>query len=358
MGLHYAYHKVDTCVTRIPLTRLPRRFTLIFDGLFFIFVHQKAKDETDMAKAIASVVCDHIRAIKQAAPWCVFQSVFLLDGKSPHAKKHTQSKRTYCDKNLDLVKQLLREDLTSEGIQMLQLTIGEAEAEAMHQRTGPVVIVTNDSDMFHLGYGYPMKDENDRVIFAKKNFAEIYDFSKPLINLDRTVFKVLLFCTGTDFSASVITRSMFGYILDHMNVLEQLRLPPDPSPLCLVRLLVLFCHLACIKTQPFTKGCFFPRKRMNGSMDLNGYVDILQWCLSYSNQGAKCVRYRDQIPFIELELVPTLCKLFHIEPCSTQALKQKLISFSTHALVAQINQEDSSVSNNSTCPIPKPEGLG
>lgn len=344
MGLHYAFHLVDQCTKTVSISDLPKRFTLVFDGLLFIYSTQNEACELEMADKVVLVIMEHIQLLHRHAPFSNFTTVFLLDGKSPHAKKHTQSKRNYPNKNIEMVKARLADILPIRGVQVLQLAAGEAECEALHQRpSGPIVIVTNDSDMFHLGYRYDMRNPNDKVFYAKRKFETIYDFSQPTINVDKTVFKILLFCCGTDFSASIITRSMFGDIMAHKNVLEELKLPPDPSKEKYLDLIILFCHLACIKTQVYKRNsskCYFPRKRTNPSTNLNAYIDILQWCLSYSNQGVRTIKYKEQLPYVELDLVSTLGNIFQLEPCNEQTLKDKLISFSTHALVAKVNAQE------------------
>lgn len=344
-------------MTQVSLANLPAGFTLIFDGLFFIYSSQGESCELEMADRVVAQVCEHIHLVRRGAPHARFSSIFLLDGQSPYAKKHTQSKRTYNkSKNMEVVKQRVLSILPNRGVRVVQLDVGEAEAEALHQRQGPVVIVTNDSDMFHLGYRYDRRNESDRVFYAKRRFETIYDFSQPLFRLDRTLFKILLICCGTDFSSSIITRTMFEDIMAHMSVLEQITLPSNPSNAQLLDLIVFFCHLANIKTKPYEsrQACYFPKRKGNSTTNLEAYLDIVRWCLEYSNQGAQYPKYCEQFGYVELDLVTALCDHLQLPTCSTQTLRSRLLSYNTHALVAALNH--SSASSDCTNDTLKVEG--
>lgn len=344
MGLQYAYQVVDQTVATTSLETLPPRFTLVFDGLFFIYSCQSGTCELEVADRVVDIVKQHMHEVAKRAPHVRFATVFMLDGKAPLAKRHTQSKRSYPNLNMGQIKQRLREQMPHRGIQILELTEGEAEAEAMHQRKGPVVIVTNDSDMFHLAYRYPMRDARDQVIYAKRNFKALYDFSKPKIHVDRQIFKLLLFACGSDYSSSIVTRTMFQAIVSQHQVLELVR-PVGPLDRGQVFTAILLFFKLAIEAPGST--CVLPRRKSgapNTETDhLGAYIEILQWCVGYSNQGVQFAKYKAQLPYVELDIVAILCAKLQVpEPWTNANLKQRLTSLNTNALVQSLNAEPAS----------------
>lgn len=348
MGLKYAYHGIDSFVPIISFEHdfFKKHYTVIFDGLFFIYSSYSAEmTMEDFLEKILNTIEWHLRRLIAIAPNNMrnFDAIFMLDGKSPSAKKWTQSHRKYIDMNVSQIKFQLKTILeSSKGIKFEILDVGEVECEAFHQFKSPRLILTNDTDMFHIAYNYPKENENDIAIYATKNFNKIYDFSATLQTIDRNLMKFILFCSGTDYSDSLFTKTMYSKIIEHALTLKELKLPPiELFDIELLHLLAKLCIRLSFMPTLSTMATYLPKNR-DGNDDLGKYFDNILWGIRYSNYGVRYIEFNSNFEYQKINGLRCIAKLFDIE-CNQHLIRKQICSRDLNALVKMVNLKSASL---------------
>ncbi|UVT30816.1 FEN-1 [Penaeus vannamei nudivirus] len=158
-----------------------------------------------------------------------------FDGKRPAAKMATVKKRLrefkckmedgeeiYLEKKISLdVKEAtfhLCNILNTHNYLMCNLEIGESEHEMITHRNVnfPSIILTDDSDAFHIAYGYEDMTCNDYIFICTRKLQQMYNIHKlqKELRMPKAAFALLCFLRGSDFTTSTFTSTMVNVILE------------------------------------------------------------------------------------------------------------------------------------------------
>jgi hypothetical protein len=90
--------------------------------------------------------------------------------------------------------------------------VGEAEDHIYknRDRTRMSVLYTKDTDLYAIAYGHVPETLNDQVFFINGTNSNVYDMSNFTCDLDRSVFRLILTLSGTDFNSGIFTESMLS----------------------------------------------------------------------------------------------------------------------------------------------------
>ena len=93
---------------------------------------------------------------------------------------------------------------------MKNLILGESENESFQRRdvNHPTLILTEDSDIFHIAYNYIKQSECDIVFIGTKYLKVLYDMSNLNFEMPRLAFLILMMLKGSDFTDKIFTDSM------------------------------------------------------------------------------------------------------------------------------------------------------
>lgn len=152
-----------------------------------------------------------------------------FDGTRPGLKSYTSEKRISKsnDTNKKSVGKLkinkidIQNYLTSVltkyiQIEIKQLYIGEGEHETFirRDRSLPSIILTDDSDIYHIAYGYEQETCND-LVFMCTTDLKVINLSKlkDAFKMPRYAFVLLMMLRGSDYTNSLFTLTMVNGVI-------------------------------------------------------------------------------------------------------------------------------------------------
>ncbi|UOT91777.1 FEN-1 [Aratus pisonii nudivirus] len=145
----------------------------------------------------------------------------FFDGVKPKSKQKTMQIRNDKKQNKDelfKIKNLIIKMFNDQKYVMCNLVLGEAEHDMFTFRNTirPSIMLTDDSDVFHIAYNYNSRTFNDYTFIATKhlNFTcNLQNLVKKLNNVPKLIFVLLCALKGSDFTCHTFTTSMFKVIL-------------------------------------------------------------------------------------------------------------------------------------------------
>lgn len=202
------------------------------DGSFFLytgFINENmgpnGKYQPELvAKTVSDVIHSNITKIKQMVP--VGTVYIYFDGQKPFSKQKTMNLRRLkrpLYTNMTEIKNCIIESLNAHNYIMNNLVLGEAEHEMFNNRDKkrPSIMLTDDSDIFHITYDYETKTYNDYVFVATKGLkftCNLNDLKSNFNNIPKSVFTLLCGLKGSDFTHDTITNSMLRIIISELQI--------------------------------------------------------------------------------------------------------------------------------------------
>lgn len=160
--------------------------------------------------------------------------IFYVDGLKPALKKHTMTTRkikSLFSPKLAIVKlsKLLHKNMPN--VEVVRLLRGEAEHEFFRCRdtTRANILVTEDTDLYHIAYGYTKQSVYDNCYMYKRkqdDYLDLYLF-KSLLNMPKLLFSILLFMKGSDFTEPLLTDTMVKCMLSLYKPSNMQQYPPE-----------------------------------------------------------------------------------------------------------------------------------
>lgn len=205
----------------------PVKVNVYVDGSFYIYLgcstfnmnqDSKSYSSRKVAESAATIIYNNVCKIKKIRD--VANVIVFFDGKRPRPKLKTSKKRiasksiqlNVCESIYHLCK-----ILNSHNYIIYNLTIGESEHEIVIHRdvSLPSIILTDDSDIFHIAYDYEDMTCNDYIFVCSKNLATTYDlYSLPkIMKMPKMLFSLLCILRGCDFTKSTFTTTMMMAII-------------------------------------------------------------------------------------------------------------------------------------------------
>ena len=168
---------------------------------------------------------------------CMFRVnkyIFYVDGLKPALKKHTMTNRkikSLFSPKLAIVKlsKLLHENMPN--VQVVRLLRGEAEHEFFRCRdtSRATILITEDTDLYHIAYGYTKQSVYDNCYMYKRKQDEYLDLTlfKSLLNMPKLLFAMIMFLKGSDFTEPLFTDTMGKCILSLYKPSNMQQYPPE-----------------------------------------------------------------------------------------------------------------------------------
>ena len=185
-------------------------------------------DEYLVAQTAFEILNSHILYLYKT--FNINKIVCYIDGLRPNMKMFTSYNRTK-PINIQLALKYLCESINDnlKEIELKNLIIGESENECFRRRdvNFPTLILTEDSDAFHICYKYTKQSDHDLVFIANKYFKVLYDMSNLNFNMPRLAFLILMMLKGSDFTDKIFTDTMveaIGKVWMQSNINTKFRL--------------------------------------------------------------------------------------------------------------------------------------
>ncbi|CAD6222446.1 GSCOCT00014060001.2-RA-CDS [Cotesia congregata] len=232
-----------------------------------------------------------------------------FDGTPPAYKKNSQNYRPRLARAIESWgRELMFND---KRIQVVRLQHGEAESECFFQRNGKLasIIITNDTDIYHIVYRYQRLTVNDNVYFYIIDKKELFDASLFETILNKNAFKLLIFLRGSDYNDPLFTPQMVKSILDLINSKKNFNIDDNRYFKIINKINDIMTHLTphninkCIcyfiLLLGFIKNrsdeVLFEWPRFNENFILKEYYKLLMWMINYSNIGRNIRDYNDKV---------------------------------------------------------------
>lgn len=375
MGINQA-NKILNCplaLSRVSLSQLCLKssmlgnyqFTVCFDFNIILFsgVDKTVASSTLQPQLASSYVAE--KAFKKCTKLIQilqhFLSIknifFFIDGKRPTAKDISHQQRALVTLPFDrsLASRLLKGMLDAESknddrIVVNQLPYGEAEHECFRSRLPdqPTIIISSDTDVYHIAYDYKKKCSIDDIfMLPMSELSKSYSsWNLRLIDLHllaqrvkipSTVFRVMLFLSGSDFSTPVFTITMQQALLDafsdkkiyknckiiqDLEVLNNCVSSQDTIDATLVEKIIFNLLLILFDYKTTHNGSFaWPNCReaiviptaskrflnsMLDSKDLVNYTNTIVWCVKYSYCGSTDLKVYFDDSIVKSKIQPFL----------------------------------------------------
>ncbi len=214
-------------------TKRKEPINIYVDGHFYLFsgclpdnidrINTGTYNSTLVAASAASVIYSNINKISK---YRTINDVFVyFDGKRPSAKKYTSNKRVMSKRiplNVkDAISKLCRL-LNEYNFINNNLLIGESEHEIVLRRDTsiPSMILTDDSDIFHIAYRYETNTMEDQLFIGNKqlnNITDVYKM-KDYLKMPKMIFALLCMLRGSDYTKPTFTTSMVNAIIKEYRV--------------------------------------------------------------------------------------------------------------------------------------------
>ncbi|UVX94872.1 FEN-1 [Callinectes sapidus nudivirus] len=202
---------------------------LYFDGTFFMFsglIQQNLNFEgtSYISQKVAETACTIIynKVTKFAKNKRINEVHIFFDGIRPTSKKKTMALRKMKNspnKNIPEIINHMIYILNDHNYIITNLVIGESEHEMMIHRdvSHATILISDDSDLFHISYARHSRTFNDFVYINMKADNMIYDIAKihekNFRRMPRLVFTLLCSLKGSDFTHNMFTATMMRAIL-------------------------------------------------------------------------------------------------------------------------------------------------
>ncbi len=199
------------------------------DGSFYMYTgfipqNQISPDLYDNSK-VAETVLDYVeytlQKIKLQHGLTIGKVRVYFDGKKPLSKQRTmlnRRERNLKIQNLQNIRTYITRMFNNCNFEINNLIIGEAEHEMFIHRNAarPSIMLTDDSDLFHIAYNYDSRTVNDVVFLGTKslNFTcNLQKLTQTFKNMPKMVFSLLCALRGSDFTCDTFTVTMMKAIL-------------------------------------------------------------------------------------------------------------------------------------------------
>ncbi|UBZ25603.1 FEN-1 [Carcinus maenas nudivirus] len=152
----------------------------------------------------------------------IYEVHIFFDGLRPSSKKKTMELRKLKKgpkKNIIEVTNCMVKILNDHNYIMNNLVIGESEHEMMIHRNPnyPTILLSDDSDLFHISFGYNSVTFNDFIFIASKSLNSLYNVTDihntHLNKMPKLAFSLLCFLKGSDFTHNLFTTTMANAII-------------------------------------------------------------------------------------------------------------------------------------------------
>lgn len=203
------------------------------DGSFYLYTGQISPNlsfdsESYVPESVAETVCTNIyntiQKLKKTKKVNVGNVYVFFDGVKSKSKYRTMClRRQYQEKrksfDVNMIKNKLIELLNDHGYIINNLIVGECEHEMFLHRdvNKPSLMLTDDSDLFHIGYGYSTRTYNDYCYVATKGLhftCNLFRLHHVFNGMPKFVFALLCSLKGSDYTHDTFTTSMMSVILD------------------------------------------------------------------------------------------------------------------------------------------------
>ena len=222
------------------------------DGSFYTytgFISQNLSSDGTyyIPNLVAQTVCNSIESSISKIRKLKFEidNIYVFfDGVKSYSKQQTilkrrQKKQTCANMN-KIVNTIIR-NFNDLGYIINNLAIGEAEHEMFIYRntSNPSIFLTDDSDMFHISYGYNSRTFNDYAFLGTKSLNFTCDLYKlkecNFKNMPKLVFTTLCGLKGCDYTYDTFTKSMY------ITAIKEFINPSNHDCLLIVEELKNFC---------------------------------------------------------------------------------------------------------------------
>lgn len=229
-------------------------YNLSIDGSLFLFsglrktIDSNALGTSEIAANAFECIKNHVSKHRGAK-----NIFFYIDGIKPQNKLTTQLNRSSkikfdTSEAMQILVDLIKN--SSEVITIVKCVKGESEHEffTKRDRTMCNVLLTNDTDLFHIAYDFAPTRPEDIVYFTKKGCKSTYQMNKlneKTTNMPRLAFTLLSFLQGSDYTPSSFTLTMSQAV--HWAFFVTLRKPDGiavlyPKMSATVAKIKDFCH--------------------------------------------------------------------------------------------------------------------
>lgn len=201
---------------------------IYIDGSFYLYTgfipvnlkNENVYDDYKVANTVFELIENSLMKIKEFNINIGTVRVYF-DGKKPVCKYKTMTqrrKRNIKIQGLQNIRAHLCRMLNDANVELHNLIIGEAEHEMFIHRNAsrPSIMLTDDSDLFHIAYGYDSRTVNDIAFMGVKSFnftCNLEDLYGTFQNMPKIMFVVLCALKGSDFTCDTITTTMFKAVL-------------------------------------------------------------------------------------------------------------------------------------------------
>lgn len=234
MGISDFREIKDTFIKTNPLSTI-KEYTnntpvdIYVDGSFYIYTGFVSSNlELDdvtfnpqrVAETVCFVICNIITKIKRLK--IPIGDVFVFfDGYKSFSKQKTMNIRRQKKKCLNMteIKNKTIEIMNENNFIINNLVLGEAEHEMfIHRNTmRPSIMLTDDSDIFHIAYKYNSRTFNDFVFIATKNLnftCDVNDLKNNFNNIPKMIFTLLCALKGCDYTYHTFTMTMLKTVFN------------------------------------------------------------------------------------------------------------------------------------------------
>ena len=370
MGLLSGHEVFGQWLPKIQLEHIvaTKPVNIYIDGLLYLFcgVVGHESNNITIANTAYYTILHHINKIKEAHI-DIHKIYFILDGQRPAIKCGTSELRRkriklpfdLNESKVELIRLLSRVD----KMVIKPLTIGEAEMDAFMSRdvSRPSFILTDDSDLIHIAYGYTPQTSDDHVYILRKKLQLIYDCAiPPSPEIPSIAFKTLAFSTGSDFTTQLFTKSMVLTVRQ--------KLITDPQ--CITHLQQL-CHGGVVTSKMIESLLYYylciclncEKARLNQSKDLTctapqykNYIATMMWSVNYSLRGTAYQAYSlplEPLKFNQLHFYHLLARRFGAPSVGLSAKNLRNITKEDNAFGGPVKELNSCLEDTPVAAVPE-----
>lgn len=263
---------------------------------------------------------------KMSITYKIDKVVIYFDG-SPPIRKTTTIKKRACAVKFDVqaamahYKSLLQHDSL---FHINQLEIGESEMQMILERdpSKPTILITNDSDVFHVAYE---KAKNEAPLYLTNGNDYFINLSRfNVLGMPRSLFSALVILMGTDYTQNLLTPSMINTIIscydkrdqDSMLLESFKNITSDSTtkPRHWRTILYEICNIIFRAKEVLNYKIYFGKKIYNKNVVnspklswteselVERWVQSLAWCARYNELGNKVDHYcnnQDDFEYIQ-----------------------------------------------------------
>lgn len=187
------------------------------DGNLFLFSGNIDRNDAN-EEAIGDDACKYLIHLLYRISTIVNINRILIyfDGERPNIKSTVSKiRKTFVKFNInDALNHFIINIINSkENVEIINLHFGESEHEMFVRRdvSRPSLLLSDDSDLFHITFGYEKISTQDIVMIAGRKLERFYRMDSDFLrfsDMPRLVFATLMFLKGSDFTSNTITSTM------------------------------------------------------------------------------------------------------------------------------------------------------